>query len=677
MFLYATPADLAMPLGGDRHFKVSSVITTCGWLGQCCCRRDKWLGFQVAVRTWLEETSSVTRFAISCLTILGLLSVASGSLSAQTTIVLQERIQTTGTVETISPGVVEITDADGKRQEYKIQEKDQPGISLAGAEALIRFPAKVKITGMLSTDALTRGTLVRFAGKVNRLGRTEGTLSELVLFDEGAETLGIEVAQQAASPGEYSDCTIRGEVYSFRDNHLVVTVPPGEFVRNQRLAFRVDEKATIRLESDDYRRGRRGDRVVRLVAARFSTGDVAIQELDIEIAAQSVTGSASVGDVASQYRQLSDEPRGPRDVRSAHFLLHTDVSDRDARMLLDKLETMIGLVSQYYGRLPNGLIECYVVRDLNSWPPGTFSPEAVAKINEPAGVTLSVTLGNQTRAVVYSCDEHGVVQHEAVHAYCSQTFGSTGPTWYAEGMAEMGNYWKKDQPAVDLDPIAIDYLKKAEPKKLLDIVAAGQFTGDSWRNYAWRWALCYLLANNPNYSVRFKALGIAMMSETPGATFESVYGPVAREVSFEYDFFVQTLDNGYRADLCAWQWNRKFQYIPGSRYATVNVQARYGWQASGVKLQAGQSYDYAAKGTWKLEADGDEVEADGRQDGRGRLAGILMNDYRLGEPIEMGVRGTFIAAQDGDLYLRCRDDWNRIADNDGQITVYLRKTPES
>jgi hypothetical protein len=315
------------------------------------------------------------------------------------------------------------------------------------------------------------------------------------------------------------------------------------------------------------------------------------------------------------------------------------------------------------------------VRDLNSWPTGTFPPEAVAKISEPAGVTLSVTLGNQTQAVVYSCDDHGVVQHEAVHAYCSQTFGSTGPTWYAEGMAEMGNYWKKDQPAVAIDPVVIDYLKKAEPKKLLDIVAAGQITGDSWRAYAWRWALCHLLANNPNYSGRFKALGIAMMTKAPGATFESVYGPVAREVSFEYDFFVRHLDNGYRADLCAWPWNRKFQYIAGSRYATCKPQARYGWQASGVKLKAGESYDYVAKGTWKIDPESDEIDANGRDDGRGRLLGIVMNDFRLGEPMDMGARGTFVAEGGGDLYLRCQEAWNRIADNDGEITVYFRKTP--
>jgi hypothetical protein len=230
--------------------------------------------------------------------------------------------------------------------------------------------------------------------------------------------------------------------------------------------------------------------------------------------------------------------------------------------------------------------------------------------------------------------------------------------------------------AVEIDPVAIDYLKNAPPQKMLDIVAAGQITGDSWRAYAWRWALCHLLANNPNYSNRFKALGLGMMSGQPGATFENVYGPVAREISFEYDFFVRHLDNGFRADLCAWQWNREFQYLRPTGHIGTKVLAKYGWQGSNIKLKAGQSYDCAAKGTWKTSKDGQQCDAGGSPDGRGRLVGVIMKDDRLTEPFALGAKTTFTAPSDGDLYLRCQDDWNSIGDNDGSITAYFRRTPE-
>lgn len=618
-----------------------------------------------------KRTQWISGFAVSA----AILLLDGGAfVQAQPAITLLEEIQLEGTVKSVGLGVLTVTDAAGQDTEFKIQPKGEKGISLSGVQGVVDFPAKVEVRGVLEPASLTPGTLIRFSGRVNRLGRTEGTIDEIALFDEKRYELGLQVVQEPAARGDWAECTIRGEVFSYRDNRLVVTVPTTEYARNNRLAFRLSDEARILLESDDYRRARLGDKVTRLVAARLSTGDVLVKELAIEVTGAAAPAPPTASVELSKYRQLSDAPAPPRDLRSARFLLHTDISDRNAKILLDTLEMMTAQVANYFGRPPAGIMECYVVRDLSQWPPGMIPAEAVAKIAEPAGVTLSVRLGNIAKSVVYSCDKPGVVQHEVIHAYCQQTFGDTGPTWYAEGLAEMGHYWRKDLLAVELPPVVVNHLKNSPPKNMLDIVAAGQITGDSWQAYAWRWALCHLLASNPNYAGRFKALGIALMTQQPGVSFETVYGPVAREISFEYDFFVRHLDNGYRSDLCAWQWGRKFQYLPGQGYVTVKVAARYGWQATGVKLSAGQSFDYAAKGTWKLQTGGDELTADGDSQGQGRLVGILKKDFSLGEPFELGSRGTATAPQDGDLYLRCRAPWHQLADNDGTISVYLRKT---
>ena len=72
----------------------------------------------------------------------------------------------------------------------------------------------------------------------------------------------------------------------------------------------------------------------------------------------------------------------------------------------------------------------------------------------------------------------------------------------------------------------------------------GRGAAGTWQDYAWRWALCHLLANNPNYADRFRPLAIALMEEKPGASFEATYGPVARELSFECDQFLETMGHG-------------------------------------------------------------------------------------------------------------------------------------
>lgn len=586
-----------------------------------------------------------------------------------------EYLDAAGSIDSVRPGEVVVATEGGKNQTFAIQQ-GEAGISLGAAQALVNFPARVTVGGPLSTEALVPGTPIHFSAQVNRLGRTDGAIAEITVVDEKQNPEEFKVITAPQSGGDYGECEITGKVVSLRRDRLTVSIPENDYVRRDRLVFELADDATISLHSSDYMRVKPGDEVVSLRAAKFSTGDVVIRELEIQIAdGEGRSRTAVASKVPEKYRKFSDEPGKPRVLRSTNFILHTDISDRSANILLDKLETMIDLVSQYYGRRPARVIECFVVRDLKQWPPDTFPDYAAQKIAEPAGVTITRSLGNDIRSIVYACDEHGVAQHEAVHAYCNQTFGDTGPTWYSEGMAEVGNYWKQGQLAVDVEPGAIMYLRNTPPKHLLDIVAAGQITGDSWQAYTWRWALCHLLAFNPNYSDRFKGLGLAMMAKKRGASFESVYGSVAKQVSFEYDQFIQQVDNGYRADLCAWEWNRKFVPLQGDRRVKCDVDANRGWQASGLRVSANESYEYVAQGTWKI-SESTEVDAGGTGDGSGKLLGAVMQDFELSEPFELGTRGTFTAPTDGDLYLRCGDKWHQLADNEGAIPVHFRRSQE-
>ena len=92
-----------------------------------------------------------------------------------------------------------------------------------------------------------------------------------------------------------------------------------------------------------------------------------------------------------EFSGLSDEPGQAREVRSNHFLIYTDVSEKSAAILLAKLERMYGLIGGYLGKRPRQPIECYVIRpeNLKEWK-DRIPPAAAAKIAEPAGHALSV-----------------------------------------------------------------------------------------------------------------------------------------------------------------------------------------------------------------------------------------------------------------------------------------------
>lgn len=366
---------------------------------------------------------------------------------------------------------------------------------------------------------------------------------------------------------------------------------------------------------------------------------------------------------------------GARDVRSPHFLVHTDLSASEARQLIERLEVLLRLVSTYWGRPMQSVIECYVVRNLETFPVATMAPAGVSAIETHGGITLMRTATDGRRylakSVVYANDRPEVVQHEAVHAYCHHSFGRTGPVWYSEGMAEMGHYWTEDDQAVRADAREIDFLRRHPPKSLSEILSPLEASGDSWQNYASRWALCHFLVHHPSYSSQFLGLGRGFLTGQD-VSFEQTYGRAARELSFEYVFFLEHIGPGYRVDLCAWDWNKKFACLRPGRMITAPVAADRGWQPTGLTVSPGLQYEYAAAGSWRTAKESKLVDADGDDQGRGRLVGVLMKDCRLSREFELGAAGSFQWKSGGDLYLRCRGAWNELAEHSGRLAVKLK-----
>jgi hypothetical protein len=611
----------------------------------------------------------------------GGLAVLGGTARGQLSIV--ERLAIEGTVESVAGGRVTVRDAAGKRHEVRVQAQGERGVALANG-SLLAFPADVRVTGGFDVAKLKPGQVVTFAGRLNRLGKSEGELAAVTLVDAPGATIGVTMPAEPEKPAEFAPCTVTAAVKSAAKGRIVVELPQDKaFHRKTVLAFKVAEDAATRLDSADLKRIEPGATVTRLEAVRLDSGDVVAKTLVVESAAATAVKEKGDEKLANKYRGLSDEPKPePRLVRSAHFAFLTDVSDREAKIILDKLERMAGLLEKYFGRGPAGPIEGFIVRDLAVFPPGTLAEAAgVAKIREGAGICFNARLGNQRKATLYSCVDHGVIQHECTHGFCHMTFGSTGPTWLAEGVAELGNYWKDGELGVDVEPVVMGYLQRAQPKRgLLEIAVPGRTPSGTWQDYAWRWALCHMLAFNPNYGDRFKPLAIALMEEQPGVSFESVYGPVAKQVSFEYDQFLRHVGNGYRADLVAWPWKARFRKLQAAASLEAKVKARAGWQSSGVEVEQAGTYACAADGSWRTAAAGEPCTAAGDAAGRGRLEGALLAEtdagFTLSAPFALGEKGTFTAPEDGRLFLRCADDWTQLGDNDGEIEITLRRAGE-
>jgi hypothetical protein len=365
-----------------------------------------------------------------------------------------------------------------------------------------------------------------------------------------------------------------------------------------------------------------------------------------------------------------------RDVRSRHFLIHTDLPRKDTDDIIERLELLLAHISAYWGQPMRGVIDCTVISNLDDFPLAGTALDGVSGVKTCGGITLMYRHNQGKRciskSVVYSAARFEVVQHEVIHAYCHQTFGRVGPVWYSEGMAEMGHYWKEGDPSLHADPREIEFLHKNPPQSLATVISPAQVTGDCWQNYASRWALCHFLLSNSNYAHQFRQLGRGLLAGKD-VSFERTYASVSRELLFEYLFFLEHICPAYRVDLCAWNWKKKFAPLPSGRVQTVAIAAGRGWQPSGVTVRAGVPYEYRASGAWQIAGEPKDVDADGDAAHRGRLVGILMKDCQLGAEFELGAKGSLRLAEDGDLYLRCRNAWNKLAGNSGHVTVKFQR----
>ena len=418
------------------------------------------------------------------------------SVDGQTRPSVQQPFSGQGVVQAIHPGELVVRLADGEPQTFKIQDKDEDALSLDGGQFIFRnLTAKISVKGTLPAEMLKPGMYVRLIASLNRFGKSGQPIEHLTLVPVEQNPLKL-VPESTPEDDNFVPCDIVGRVITNRRNKLLLAVPKSKLARRERAEFELSPNATFDIIADDLNRVGPGDTVDSFRGVTMSNGERIIREISIRLTGKRDKVTTSYSDELYQkFSHLSDEPGQPRQESSDHFTLYTDISDRSAKVLLTKLETMYALIAKYYGRRPRQSIECFVIRiepnplrgrgqmpnrmvNRKYWM--SQLPEVgVLKVEEGAGVTASVSNSRQTRSVVFACNDHGVVQHESVHAYCAQTFGKTGPVWYSEGMAEMGQYWRPGNLAVQVDPVVIDYLTNAQqPKKMADIVRAGQITGD-------------------------------------------------------------------------------------------------------------------------------------------------------------------------------------------------------
>ena len=428
-----------------------------------------------------------------------------------------------------------------------------------------------------------------------------------------------------------------------------------------------------------------------------------------ELAARLAGLGILISGLTSAASLQADEKATIEAYRSVNFRLQTDLPPKQALARLERLECTLKTAAKYWRRPSKGVISVYLMHDLDLWRNANLPHRfAVLVVHGAGGATLrtktGVGRGALRQATIYASTRSGVAEHEVLHAYCVTAFGDGGPDWYKEGMAEMLGRDCMSRASVVCPKSLANTLQSKKQRSLNEVVRRGEFTGhlaiginrivadyggeasqlpvslwkpsysrsidEARKTYCWSWALCNMLHHNPNYAAKFRQLGNGFL--TGSRSFNNVFSVERAQIEFEFRQYIRHLKTGYRVDLCAWDWKKRFRDLDDRDKVTVRIQARRGFQPSGVNVRKGQVYRFVASGTWRLAPGEQLMDAKGRA-GRGRLVGVVFDRYKLGETISLGTHGAFIAASSGRLYLRCNDGFSKLADNEGSVLVEIRR----
>ena len=577
------------------------------------------------------------------------------------------RFNRVGVIAAISQGNITVRHDDGQEIDYSIR-----NLQVDGSE-------DVTVKGSLPTSFVDLGMLLSTSVRMSPMGKVEQSASEFRFVNDQSTPTSIE---RTDIPGIYN---IVGIVIRRTGRGLLLKVPRSPLARQGRVEITTtpDTKLIFDMKTLDHVNAE--DTVQSMIGVTYENDLNLISSISIELSPHRKRSAAPLSmtdQLLQKYAYLSDTDQSPRQIKLPNFILHTDISPLQAKVLGTKMETMYGAVRRYYKKSPSKKMCCKIVANEANWvsePLATPNPLAPPSSRSTTSRTAN---GSQSTLPTFECDDdHDTVLRNAFEGYCKSTYGRTGPQWYRDGMALMANYWETNNRSVSVSPELVAQIKSNLPRTLpmavLDdvpnSVASSGFSSDSLTNgEVANWALCFMMIHNENYRKDFRKLGINMLMGEPD-TFRLRFGDKLREIDFEFRQFVKNFDVGYREDFCEWNWRTTPKKLFGSDMINTDIDSRAGWQATKVQVVKGETYEYVAKGEWLTNPESEPATASGLN-GSGRLLGtIYMSSYQLSEPIRMSERGKFTAEVDGQLFLRCEDKWNEIEDNKGRLTVYVRK----
>jgi hypothetical protein len=398
-----------------------------------------------------------------------------------------------------------------------------------------------------------------------------------------------------------------------------------------------------------------------------------------------------------------------------HLQLITDLPGEQAEPLVPLVDALQPFLEDYFGKLPPARdgsdyrITGFVMADRNRFVQARLAKADLLDSFHGRQIGAEFWMNNQTLDYY----RRHLLLHETVHCYMRHLEAGF-PMWYLEGMAEMIATHRRtvdDPEPVPGEAVTSDLVEpftfnvmpavrmrfrgleriiilQRDVKKngVRSIAQIRAMTGNDFKNgvepYAWCWALCRFLDSHPATKEQFRKLAKSFLTTSPDEAIQSFFAAVHGNLATEWALFATSIDHAYdfESHAIVFQNGRPLE----ADLHVVEVDCRKSWQTTLLKVEAGTTYEVAAGGQftlsqgerpWVSEANGISIRYHKGQP-LGRLLGAVHVEGKppsMLQSLPLGNNARFTASQTGTLYLRVNDWPHSLSDNQGTLSVSIRK----
>jgi hypothetical protein len=411
------------------------------------------------------------------------------------------------------------------------------------------------------------------------------------------------------------------------------------------------------------------------------------------------TASAAAAAEPTTAEPTTGEPGGAiRQLASQHLTLLTDLpANGQIDALPGYFDEAFGQWCGYFG-IDAAQHAAWQVRGCLMRSRERFRAAALLPADLPAFHT-GFARGNQLWLDEQAADYYRrhLLLHEGTHAFMHTLVGGVGPAWYAEGMAELlaTHELLGDELRLGVFPSDAREVSKWGRVEIVQAAFAERrawtlsklllWDGSAKREsdmYGWCWALAALLDGHPRYRERFRSLRSHVAKPGFNEHFRQLFADDWARLNEDWQLFVANMDYGY--DFERMEIDAGPDPQPTGAPARASVAADRGWQASGIRVEAGRGYRLSARGRYQLSGG---VKPWTCEPGgitlryyHGQPLGILLAAVRatqgepegtsgLIKPRVVGLGCELTPSVSGMLYFRINDSAGSLRDNAGQLEV--------